>query len=214
MSISTKNQRSGLKIPFPLRELSILTFGATVIGLLVYQNVSLSADLLGPMTYGIRGDCPPSSSFEISETSTTTAEDKYAMALEESLGFFDNIPQDDWEVMRNITLRRVNNERKSNPLFDSHRPEAWYQKNWDPDFSCRHDTKVGMGDGGKVRTSNTKHFFLPARRQVETICGSHPEANHFLLFADQTQTHYFSPCGLVAHSLSLRTSSGYAILSV
>ena len=182
MRISTKNQRSVTR--------SIVTFGATVIGFLVYQNVSQIADLLDSMTYWLGGaDGPTSSSCDVSKTTaaTTTTEDKYAMALEESFGFFDNIHQDDWEVMRNITLRRINNDHKSNPLFDSDRPNVWYQNNWEPDFSCRHDTKVGMGaDGGKVRTS-TKHFFLP-RVEVETA-----RARSFSWMTQETSFFIFSP---------------------
>jgi len=81
--------------------------------------------------------------------SSTLPFDPYAMALEESLGFFDNIPQDEWDIMRNITLRRVNNADPKNPLRPNDIAAEWYQKNWDPDFSCRLEAKVGVGDGSK-----------------------------------------------------------------
>ena len=81
---------------------------------------------------------------------STSDEDQYSLAYRESLGFFDDITQDEWEMLRIITLGRVNNIDPRNPLLKRLQAPTWYQTNWDPDFSCRHDTKVGIGDGGKV----------------------------------------------------------------
>jgi len=76
----------------------------------------------------------------------------YELAYRESFGYFTNIPSSDWELLRNITLKRVNNHFAKSPLYGAKRPQTWYQNNWDPDFSCRHDTRVPVGyigDGGK-----------------------------------------------------------------
>ena len=43
----------------------------------------------------------------------------------------------------------MNNSDTHNPMAMAGHPAAFYQNNWDPDFSCHHDTKVGVGDGGK-----------------------------------------------------------------
>lgn len=117
---------------------SFLT-GALVLGITAYQNVQQSTLLV---TGWASADCPGS-------VTTSSGADRYSMAYRESLGFFDDIPQEDWELMRNITLGRVNNHDPRNPLMHRHVASEWYQKNWDPDFSCRHDTKVGIGDGAK-----------------------------------------------------------------
>jgi hypothetical protein len=117
---------------------------ATVVSFIIFRNSSRSSDLISISGSGINVDCPGAFDFPIPS--------KYALAFEESLGFFDNIPQDDWELMRNITLNRVNNVNEKKPLQDPKKPQVWYQKNWDPDFSCRHITKVGVDDGAKVRT--------------------------------------------------------------
>jgi Methyltransferase domain len=82
----------------------------------------------------------------------------FRLAFDESLGFFDDIPDKDWEFMRNITMRRVNNANPTNPLENSNLASHWYQMNWDPDFSCRHDTKIGIGDGGKVCRDQMKEI--------------------------------------------------------
>lgn len=73
----------------------------------------------------------------------------YSLAYRESLGFFDDIPEDEWELQRAITRCRVNTEDSNHPMRYARSPRTWYQKNWDPDFSCRHEAKVGVGDGGK-----------------------------------------------------------------
>ena len=114
---------------------------ATVV-FIVLQNVKLSSEVT---TSDTKADC--SGNLNLPSPSP----DDFALAFEESLGFFEDIPRKDWELMRNITLARVNNEDPKNPLKDSDKPYQWYQKNWHPDFSCRHDTKVGVGDGAKVR---------------------------------------------------------------
>ena len=122
---------------------------ALVVGLLVFQHAGPRADLIAAATSGMNVDCRQGSA--TSSIDCPAVDDKFALAFEESLGFFDNIHQDEWEIMRDITLARVNNENTHNPLKDAYRPNAWYQKNWDPDFSCRHEKKVGVGDGAKVR---------------------------------------------------------------
>jgi hypothetical protein len=122
---------------------------ALVVGLIVIQHASLSAELIAAVASGMNADCQQGSSSSID---FQTVDNKYALAFEESLGFFDNIHQDEWEIMRNITLARVNNENTHHPLNDAYKPNKWYQKNWDPDFSCRHEKKIGVGDGAKVRT--------------------------------------------------------------
>jgi hypothetical protein len=119
---------------------SFLT-GALILGITAYHNVQQSTLLVGNWA---SVDC------QASVSGSTSDANQFSIAYRESLGFFDDIPEEDWELMRNITLGRVNNDNPLNPLLRRLVAPEWYQKNWDPDFSCRHDTKVGVGDGAKV----------------------------------------------------------------
>ena len=87
---------------------------------------------------------------------TMTNSDNFEWALRESNGFFDNIPAEEWKRLREIAHNQALAEQKAPPLQGNTRSSMLlrqashvYQEHWDPDFSCRHDTKVGMGDGGK-----------------------------------------------------------------
>lgn len=75
---------------------------------------------------------------------------EFKMALEESNGFFYDVSDSDWEMQRKITKMRVNNKNAEYPMAGAHNSPAWYQENWEPDFSCRMEQRIGgMGDGGK-----------------------------------------------------------------
>jgi hypothetical protein len=75
---------------------------------------------------------------------------EYKMALEESHGFFYDVLESDWETQRRITKMRVNNKNVANPMMNAQNSPTWYQQNWEPDFSCRMEQRIGgMGDGGK-----------------------------------------------------------------
>jgi hypothetical protein len=76
--------------------------------------------------------------------------EKFKMASDESHGFFYDVPESDWETQRSITKMRINNKNAANPLAGARNSPAWYQENWEPDFSCRMEQRIGgMGDGGK-----------------------------------------------------------------
>jgi hypothetical protein len=65
-------------------------------------------------------------------------EEPYRLAFEESLGFFDDIPVGDWELLRAITMRRVNNAYPDQPLKNDNYANAWYQGSLLEDAFC-HD---------------------------------------------------------------------------
>ena len=63
------------------------------------------------------------------------------MALYESYGFFDDVPLPDWQRMRSITRNEQNKVMA---------PKDLYHINYETDFSCPRERRVGvMGDGGK-----------------------------------------------------------------
>ena len=82
----------------------------------------------------------------------------YEMAKRQSLGFFDDITETHWEIMRDRVRKRVNhctdpqNHCPKNPNQPILRGQAgaYYQDNWEPDFTCQFERRIGgMGDGPK-----------------------------------------------------------------
>ncbi|KAL3780118.1 hypothetical protein ACHAW5_005756 [Stephanodiscus triporus] len=79
----------------------------------------------------------------------SSSSSSHELAMEESNGFFDDIPEEEWERLRNIAHDMQPNA-KGDPSDASVGPFAWYQENYEPEFSCRHEQRVGRkGDGGK-----------------------------------------------------------------
>jgi hypothetical protein len=102
----------------------------------------------------------------------------YKLADEESFGFFGDISSAEWEKLRGITLSRANNEGPITPLALmawKNRPATFYQNFWDPDFSCRHDTKIGLGDGGKW-VCDPHRIVAQSRKRMEADSGQNVSA--------------------------------------
>lgn len=84
-----------------------------------------------------------------SSTTDVDVEDQYRRALEESLGYFDDIPESKWMRRKDITLSYDHTEVVPPEGADDYNPN-WYYKNWHPDFHCEFEDFVGDGgDGGK-----------------------------------------------------------------
>ena len=73
--------------------------------------------------------------------------DPYQMALEESFGFFNDLPEDLWMERKRITHQRTH-VGLPHPLRTRIDPPAWYQQNWDPDFVCLHEDEIGGNQDG------------------------------------------------------------------
>lgn len=78
----------------------------------------------------------------------------YQLAYDESNGFFNDIPSHIW----NHKKQRVQNQPKHNDeqlglrskFMNRNSPGSWYQHNWDAEFTCPHERKVGgISDGSK-----------------------------------------------------------------
>ena len=70
----------------------------------------------------------------------------FKMAFDESLGFFDDVPESDWIRQKEISKQKVH----VGPIEDLVLARHIYQNVWESDFSCRHDVMVGpMRDGHK-----------------------------------------------------------------
>ena len=91
----------------------------------------------------------------------------FKLALDESLGFFQDVTSRNWEIMRSVTLRRVNIVHKA-----FRNAQRFYQNNWDPDFSCQHDTKVGWSGEGAKWVCDPLRIADQAKRRVEKSNGA------------------------------------------
>lgn len=95
----------------------------------------------------------PESSLHVSSGTKSSIRD-FVVARRESYGFFEDIPSSHWALMKQRVRERQNhNDRKHgqrSKIIFLDQPEAWYQNNWEPDFTCQHERKVGgMGTGAK-----------------------------------------------------------------
>jgi len=78
---------------------------------------------------------------EIKKKSSQVPE--FFLAYNESFGFFDDIPNASWKLMQERVKERVNHMVPNDPMYNAHLPAAWYQQNFEPDFGCQHERRVG-----------------------------------------------------------------------
>ncbi|GFH50467.1 hypothetical protein CTEN210_06943 [Chaetoceros tenuissimus] len=89
--------------------------------------------------------------------------EQYTLATKQSFGFFDDITNENWKILRSIASSRQkhvipNDEKtffvgKEKKKAEGQRvPLAWFQSHYEPDFSCMFRKRVGgngLGDGPK-----------------------------------------------------------------
>mmetsp|Transcript_50913 Transcript_50913/g.59490 ORF Transcript_50913/g.59490 Transcript_50913/m.59490 type:complete len:295 (+) Transcript_50913:3-887(+) len=74
----------------------------------------------------------------------------YKRAYRDSGGFFDDISDENWTRMKDRVKSRTNYFDPTRPNHNILNPAAWYQENFEPDFTCPHERRIGgMGDGAK-----------------------------------------------------------------
>ncbi|CAJ1965997.1 unnamed protein product [Cylindrotheca closterium] len=74
----------------------------------------------------------------------------YERASRDSGGFFDDISDNAWALMKQRVKSRTNFMFPDKNNHHIAQPEAWYQENFEPDFTCSHERRIGgMGDGPK-----------------------------------------------------------------
>lgn len=72
----------------------------------------------------------------------------YSIAYDESLQFFDDIPAKEWDLLK----QKVHDIQPNTcpTCVGGLASNAWYQNNYEPEFNCRHEKRIGkLGDGGK-----------------------------------------------------------------
>ena len=84
------------------------------------------------------------------EASLFLETNQYALAKEQSFGFFTDIPIETWNMMKQRVHEAQPNMACGPNCSGALDPMSWYQENYEPEFSCLHERRIGkMGDGGK-----------------------------------------------------------------
>jgi Methyltransferase domain len=75
----------------------------------------------------------------------------FSLAFKESLGFFDDIPQVDWNRYKTWSRQQVDHAFAENPQkFYANNQAKWLANNFFPTFHCPHAKRIGgVGDGPK-----------------------------------------------------------------
>eukprot|EP00980_Cylindrotheca_fusiformis_P009486 scaffold2072_cov98-Cylindrotheca_fusiformis.AAC.5 len=82
--------------------------------------------------------------------SLSSASSSFDMAFRDSGGFFTDISNDHWALLKERTRNQQNYFKMDDPNHNVDNPKAWYQENFEPDFTCWHERRIGgMGDGPK-----------------------------------------------------------------
>lgn len=77
---------------------------------------------------------------------TPSLSDDFALAFHESDGFFTDVRESDWKMLKD----RISTTPSCQFDCSSEDAKAWYQNNWEPAFTCLHERRIGRwGDGGK-----------------------------------------------------------------
>ncbi len=112
-----------------------------------------------------------SSSLSIFKDSNQRHSSDFSLAYQQSYGFFDDIPDDDWKLYQTTARRAQHHAYPNDPLRfwnDSHNDAAatWYYHNYNPIFSCPHVQRVGgVGDGAKWTCDPHRLKQVAARRK-------------------------------------------------
>ena len=149
-------------------------------------------------------------------------EDDYRLAREESLGFFRDVPSESWIRRKLITHNRTHQMNKKLPRSPYKRPkmiQAWYQLNWDPDFSCFYEDSIGGNSDGHKWVCDPHR--LNGNYVDDCLVYSFGSNKQFqfeqdlLRVAPRCEVHIFDPTNytdaMLQHEGGILTSSNYSV---
>jgi hypothetical protein len=139
---------------------AILCSTSFLVGLNVNFMQSINLSSTGP---GGKSNIPSTFFSSSSSSSSITSHDDNKLAHDQSFGFFNDIPSIQWKRHQHIISQYEKHFNPNDPLefvpghskrkmkyFNS--PQAFYQTNYEPNFSCRFERRIGgngNGDGPK-----------------------------------------------------------------
>jgi len=95
--------------------------------------------------------------------------DVFALSKTQSFGLIDDIPDNSWKMLQTRVRNRINHKHPSNPYSSHEAPQIWFQENFEPDFTCLHEERIGgMGDGAKWVCNPRKLKELALQRARDT----------------------------------------------
>jgi Methyltransferase domain len=108
-------------------------------------------------------------------TQAADRDSNFSLAFDESLGFFDEIPQTEWTLYKDWARMQVDHRKASDPLEHYARNVAlWYYNNFYPVFHCPHAKRVwGVGDGPKWVCDPHRLVRVAQRRNASGEPGPH-----------------------------------------
>jgi len=96
----------------------------------------------------------------------------FQLAFDESAGYFDDIRESDWKLIK----ARINNTPNCASECEPEEPPTWYQNNWEPAISCQHERRIGaLGDGGKWVCDPHRILNKPSKSCLVYSIGSNNE---------------------------------------
>jgi hypothetical protein len=77
-------------------------------------------------------------------------DEDFSLAGDQSYGLLDGISNQAWKRLQNRVRTRNNHKYPNNPYEFKDQANQWYQHNFEPDFTCLYEERVGgNGDGPK-----------------------------------------------------------------
>ena len=96
------------------------------------------------------------------------------LAFDQSYGFFDDMPQEDWEIHQDWARRQLDHRYLFQPSRHYGNPALWYYNNYNPIFNCPHAKRVwGVGDGPKWICDPHRLVRQAERRKAAGLPGPH-----------------------------------------
>jgi hypothetical protein len=89
-------------------------------------------------------DCRNNEKSKEGDKLTAAVPHSYRLAYEQSMGFFDDIPETQWKELYQRRARNATNHLyRKKPLRDWQEPAIFYLKNYEPTFTCPHVRRIG-----------------------------------------------------------------------